>query len=103
MMLTWKTRSTGREPCPGANLSTTDTGWTDLGSNPYLRGEWPAAFSFSITTCREARAFPDFPSNISLIPHLLLFRSFGETLLNELRNKEKDVTTSYMYVTTSYM
>jgi hypothetical protein len=34
--------TTRRKTCPSATLSTTNLTWTDLGSNPGLRGERPA-------------------------------------------------------------
>ena len=34
-------RSTGTKTCPNATLSTTNLTWTDVGSNPGLRGERP--------------------------------------------------------------
>jgi hypothetical protein len=37
MKLTGENRSTRRETCPSATLSTTNPTWTDLGSNPGLR------------------------------------------------------------------
>jgi hypothetical protein len=42
MKLTGKNRNTGEETCTSAILSTTNPTWTDLGSNPCLRGERPA-------------------------------------------------------------
>ena len=42
MKLTGENRSTRRKPGPSATLSTTKPIWTDLGSNPGLRGEKPA-------------------------------------------------------------
>jgi hypothetical protein len=42
MKLTGENRSTGGKTCPSATLSTTNPTWTDPGSNPGLRGEWPA-------------------------------------------------------------
>jgi hypothetical protein len=38
MKLTGVNRSTRGETCPSATLSTTNPTWTDLGSNPGLRG-----------------------------------------------------------------
>jgi hypothetical protein len=35
-------RSTGRDTCPSATLSITDSTWTGLGANPGLGGEKPA-------------------------------------------------------------
>ena len=43
MKLTGENRSTWGKACPSATLSTTNPKWTDLGSNPCLRGERPAA------------------------------------------------------------
>jgi hypothetical protein len=42
MKLTGDNRSTRGKTCPSATLSTTNTTWTDLGSNPGLRGGRPA-------------------------------------------------------------
>jgi hypothetical protein len=42
MNLAGENRSTRGKTCPSANLSTTNSTWTDLGSNPGLRGESPA-------------------------------------------------------------
>ena len=42
-------RSTPRKSCPNATLSTTNLTWTDLGSNPGLRGERPAPFSLHVS------------------------------------------------------
>jgi hypothetical protein len=39
MILTGENRSTGRKTCAIATLSTTNPTWTDMGSNPGLRGE----------------------------------------------------------------
>jgi hypothetical protein len=43
MKLTGENRSPRRRTCPRATLSTTNPTWTDLGSNPDLRGERLAA------------------------------------------------------------
>jgi hypothetical protein len=43
MKLTGENRRTRGKTCPIATLSTTNPTWTDLGSNPSLRGERPAA------------------------------------------------------------
>jgi hypothetical protein len=42
MKLTGENQSTRGKTCPNATLSTTNLTWTDLGSNPGLRGESPA-------------------------------------------------------------
>jgi hypothetical protein len=42
MKLTGETRNTRGKPRPSATLSTTNPTWTDLGSNPGLRGGTPA-------------------------------------------------------------
>jgi hypothetical protein len=42
MKLTGENRSTREKTCPSATLSTTNPTWTDLRSNPGLRGEKPA-------------------------------------------------------------
>jgi hypothetical protein len=42
MKWTWENRSNRGKTCPSATLSTTNPTWTDLGSNPGLRGERPA-------------------------------------------------------------
>jgi hypothetical protein len=42
MKLTGENRSTRGEICPSATLSTTNSTWTDPGSNPGFRGERPA-------------------------------------------------------------
>jgi hypothetical protein len=42
MKLPGDNRSTRGKPYPSANLSTTNSTWTDPGSNPGLRGESPA-------------------------------------------------------------
>jgi hypothetical protein len=42
MKLTEENRSTRGKACPSATLSTTNPTWTDLRSNPGLRGERPA-------------------------------------------------------------
>ena len=42
MKLTGENRSTQGKTCPSATLSTTNVAWTDLGSNPGLRGGPPA-------------------------------------------------------------
>jgi hypothetical protein len=43
MKVTGKYRSTqGEKTCPSPTLSTTNPTWTDLGSNPIVRGERPA-------------------------------------------------------------
>jgi hypothetical protein len=42
MKLTGENRSTRRETCLSATLSTINPTWTNLGSNPGLRGERPA-------------------------------------------------------------
>jgi hypothetical protein len=47
MILTGENRSTGRETCPSATLSTTNPTWIDLKSNLGLRGERPAIDSLS--------------------------------------------------------
>jgi hypothetical protein len=41
MKLTGKNRSIRGKTCPSATLSTTNPTWTDLGSNPGLRGGRP--------------------------------------------------------------
>jgi hypothetical protein len=43
MKLIGENRSTRGKTCPSATLSTTNPTWTDLGSNPGLRGRRPAA------------------------------------------------------------
>jgi len=43
-------KSTLRKTCPSATLSTINLTWTDLGSNPGLRGERPATNRLSLTT-----------------------------------------------------
>jgi hypothetical protein len=43
MKLTGENRRTREKTCPSATLSTTNPAWTDLGSNPGLRGGRPAA------------------------------------------------------------
>jgi hypothetical protein len=43
MKLTGESRSTRRKTCLSATLSITNPTWTDLGSNPDLRGGRPAA------------------------------------------------------------
>jgi hypothetical protein len=47
MKLTGENRSTCGKTCPSAPLSTTNPTWTDLESNPGLRGGRPAARAFS--------------------------------------------------------
>jgi hypothetical protein len=42
MKLTGENRSTRGKTCPSATSSTTNPTWTNLGSNPNLRGERPA-------------------------------------------------------------
>jgi len=41
MVLTGDTRISRTKTCPSATLSTTNLKWTDLGTNPGLRGEKP--------------------------------------------------------------
>jgi hypothetical protein len=56
-------RSTRRKPTPSATLSTTNTTWSDPGSNPGGRGEKPAthrlsygtAYNSTILTCEQSR------------------------------------------------
>jgi hypothetical protein len=43
MILTGENRRTRRKFRPSANMSTTNSTWTDLGANPGLRGERPAS------------------------------------------------------------
>jgi hypothetical protein len=50
MKLTGETRSTRGETCPSANSSTTNPTWTDLRSNPGLRGDRPATNRLSHDT-----------------------------------------------------
>jgi hypothetical protein len=57
MKLTGENRSTRRETCPSATLSTTNPTWTDSGSNPGLRGEKPATNRLSHGTA-QARFTP---------------------------------------------
>ena len=42
IILTGENRSAGRKPCPTASFSTSNLTWTDLGSNPGVRGDRPA-------------------------------------------------------------
>jgi hypothetical protein len=50
MKLTEQNRSTRGKSCHNATLSTTNPTWTDLGSNPGLRGERPATSRLSHDT-----------------------------------------------------
>jgi hypothetical protein len=50
MKLTGGDRSTRGKTCPSATLSTTNSTWTDPGSNPGFRGERPAANRLSHDT-----------------------------------------------------
>jgi hypothetical protein len=52
MKLTGKNRSTWRETCPSATLSTTNPTGTDPGSNLGLRSEMPATNCLSHGTVR---------------------------------------------------
>jgi hypothetical protein len=52
MKLIGENRSPRRKTCPSAILSTTNPTWTDLGSNPGLRGERPATNHLSHGTAR---------------------------------------------------
>jgi hypothetical protein len=54
MKLTGENRSTGGKTCPSAILSTTNPTWTDLGSNPGLRGGRPAAKRLSYGTVLDS-------------------------------------------------
>ena len=85
MILTCDSRSSGRATCRSATWSTTDAGWTDLGSKSYLRGERLANFVFSITICKKNS--DTVLSNASGSSHFYLFNpylqlpiSFAETL-----------------------
>lgn len=85
MILTCDSRSSGRATCRSATWSTTDTGWTDLGSKSYLRGERLANFVFSITIRKkiliQSFQMPLVPLIfICLTPHLQLPIPFAETL-----------------------
>jgi hypothetical protein len=53
MILTGKHRSTRRKPCLSATLSNTNLTWTDLESNPGLRGEKPATNRLSHGTAAQ--------------------------------------------------
>jgi hypothetical protein len=55
MKVTGRNRSTLGKTCLSATLSTTNTTWTDLGSNPGLRGERRATNRLSHGTA----AIPD--------------------------------------------
>jgi hypothetical protein len=50
MKLTGENRRTRGQTCPSATFSTTNPTWTDLGSNPGLRGGRPAANRLSHVT-----------------------------------------------------
>jgi hypothetical protein len=57
MKLTGENRSTRRETCPSATLSTTNPTWTDLGSIPGLCGGRPSTNRLSHgTALAQARA-----------------------------------------------
>jgi hypothetical protein len=43
MILTGENQIIQRQSCPSATLHTTNPTWTDLGANPGLHGEKPAA------------------------------------------------------------
>jgi hypothetical protein len=47
MKLTGENRSTWGKTCPSATLFTTNSTWTDPGSNTGIRGERPATNSLS--------------------------------------------------------
>jgi hypothetical protein len=53
MKLTRQNRSTRRETCPSATLSTTNATWTDPGSTPGLRDERQATNRLSHGTARQ--------------------------------------------------
>jgi hypothetical protein len=84
MKLTGKNRSTRGKPCPSATLSTTNPTWTDLGSNPGLRGERPATnllshgtalniyiliFTLILINAFSVRLVADFLKDLSFLPH----------------------------------
>jgi hypothetical protein len=50
MILTGRNRRTRRETCPSATLSSTNSTWTDLSTNPRLCSEKPAASHLSCGT-----------------------------------------------------
>jgi hypothetical protein len=66
MMLTGKNRSTWRKTCPTATLFTTNPTSTELGSNPALRVERPAATPMSHCTAFKTKI--DLNSNIRFLP-----------------------------------
>jgi hypothetical protein len=51
--------TTRRKPCPSATLSTTNSTWTDPGSNPGLRSERPATNRLSHGTAYITRIRTD--------------------------------------------
>jgi hypothetical protein len=55
-----KTEVLGEKTCPCATLSTTNTTWTDPGSNPGLQGERPAANRLSHGTAYLKLLPPNF-------------------------------------------
>jgi hypothetical protein len=52
MKLTGENRSTRGKTCPSVTLSTTNPIWTDVGSNPGLRGGRPASETLQVEVPR---------------------------------------------------
>ena len=70
MKLAGENRSTRGKTCANATLSTTNPTWTDPGSNPVLRGGWPATNRLSHGTAFNAHITHPFihPYIPSFIP-----------------------------------
>jgi hypothetical protein len=58
MKLIGENRSTRRETCPSATLSTINPTWTDPGSSPGIRGERPATNRLSHGTAKGHELHP---------------------------------------------
>jgi hypothetical protein len=76
MKLTREHRSTRGKTCSSATLPTTNPTWTELGSNPGLRGERPA-------TNRLSHGTAFLPSRLSSSPDMLKTLTRTEFTLEE--------------------